>query len=392
MAVELRPLGVACNLGCDYCYQNPQRDAGNKSNTYRVEDMLTTAETVDGPVALFGGEPLLVPLADLERFFAWAAEHRRPISLQTNGVLLNDRHLDLFEKYAVEVGVSLDGPDELNDLRWQGTLERTRRATAKAHGALAALCARGLSPAVIITLHRQNAVRSALPRLLTWILQLEASGVRFGRLHLLESESPDIRARYGLTVRENVDALLAVAALQAGALKRLRFDLFRDMWRMLSGNDSGAGCVWMACDPYTTAAVQGVEGDGAQSNCGRTNKDGIDFGKADTPGYERYLALYQVPQQDGGCQGCRFFLMCKGQCPGTGIDGDWRNKTEHCQVWMDLYARLEAEMLAAGEAPLSVDPLRAELERTVLDSWAAGRNLTLAQAVRTVRHAQHAGG
>jgi hypothetical protein len=26
---ELRPLGVACNIQCQYCYQNPQRDAGN---------------------------------------------------------------------------------------------------------------------------------------------------------------------------------------------------------------------------------------------------------------------------------------------------------------------------------------------------------------------------
>ena len=27
MSIELRPLGVACNLACHYCYQNPQRDA-----------------------------------------------------------------------------------------------------------------------------------------------------------------------------------------------------------------------------------------------------------------------------------------------------------------------------------------------------------------------------
>ena len=84
----------------------------------------------------------------------------------------------------------------------------------------------------------------------------------------------------------------------------------------------------------TTRAVQGIEGTGRLSNCGRTNKDGVDFVKAATPGYERYIALYQTPQDQGGCSGCRFFIFCKGQCPGTAMNGDWRNKTEHCDLWM----------------------------------------------------------
>jgi uncharacterized protein len=28
MSVELRPLGVKCNIRCSYCYQDPQREAG----------------------------------------------------------------------------------------------------------------------------------------------------------------------------------------------------------------------------------------------------------------------------------------------------------------------------------------------------------------------------
>ena len=67
---------------------------------------------------------------------------------------------------------------------------------------------------------------------------------------------------------------------------------------MLLGQDQSTTCVWNACDPYTTRAVQGIEGHGQRSNCGRTNKDGIDFVKADREGFERYLALYPRP-------GCR---------------------------------------------------------------------------------------
>ncbi len=32
--------------------------------------------------------------------------------------------------------------------------------------------------------------------------------------------------------------------------------------------------------------------------------------------------------------------MCKGQCPGTAIDRDWRNRSEHCAVWKALFADL----------------------------------------------------
>src|SRR5207247_7363385 len=134
------------------------------------------------------------------------------------------------------------------------------------------------------------------------------------------------RSSYALTPHESLAAFREIAALEP-TLVRLRFVEFRDMKQLLRGRDNHTSCVWNACDPYTTRAVRGVEGTGQSSNCGRTNKDGIDFVKAPVEGFERYLALYHTPQEHGGCSGCRFFIMCKGQCPGTAIDGDWRNRT-----------------------------------------------------------------
>jgi uncharacterized protein len=120
---------------------------------------------------------------------------------------------------------------------------------------------------------------------------------------------------------------------------------------------------------------------GRASNCGRTNKDGIDFVKSDREGLERYLALYHTPQEHGGCSGCRFFLMCKGQCPGTSIDGDWRNRSEHCEVWKRLFSRLEQDLAAAGHHPLSTSSEREHLERRFVELWSAGEIATIS-AVR----------
>jgi uncharacterized protein len=380
MSVELRPLGVTCNIQCQYCYQNPQRDAGNLLHSYDLEKMKAGIEREGGPFTIFGGEPLLVPLQDLEALWSWGYQKYGSNSIQTNGTLITDDHIRMFKQYRVYVGISVDGPAELNDVRWAGSVGRTRDATAKTHAAIARLCREGIPPALIITLHRNNASGDKLPTMHDWLLYLEGMGVTAARLHILEVENEYIRRKYALTTAENLAAMFSFLELER-KLSTLKLDLFDDMRHLLLGQDDSTTCVWNACDPYTTRAVRGIEGNGQSSNCGRTNKDGIDFAKSDSEGFERYLALYNTPQHYGGCQGCRFFLMCKGQCPGTALDGDWRNRTEHCDVWKGLYRRLEEQLLEQELFPLSVSPIRRQLERAFLDRWAAGSNATIAHVL-----------
>lgn len=376
MATELRPLGVRCNIACRYCYQQPTRTQLREGPSYDLDKMLAIAEEIGSPVTVFGGEPLLLPLADLEKLFAAGRDRLGSVSLQTNGTLLNDDHLELFRRYGVRVGVSVDGPGDLNALRWAYSDQGTTVASEASHRAIERLVEHELTPSIIVTLHRANAVGERLERLIAWITQLDRAGVRFVRLHLLESESDEIRATFGLTEKETSTALLRLLALEV-ELVSVKFDIFTDIRAGLDTTSIGAEtCIWNACDPYTTAAVQGVEGNGDRSNCGRTNKEGIEFVKAHTPSYERYLALYQTPQTHGGCQGCRFFVLCKGQCPGTGIDGDWRNRTEHCASWFLAMEQIEAQLLAEGKVPLSRHHQRVQLEVAMFEEWTAGRNPT----------------
>lgn len=383
MTVELRPLGVHCNIACQYCYQNPQRDAGNMGKRYDLETMKRAIVEEGGPFTIFGGEPLLVPEEDLEQLWSWGLEKFGRNGIQTNGTLINEAHIRMFKRYNVKVGISLDGPGELNDVRWAGSLEKTRADTARTEAAIARLCQESIPPTLIVTLHRNNATGDKLPVMHDWFRRLDRMGVRSTRLHLLESEDQSIREKYALGMEENIEALMSFAKLEPD-LRAMSLDIFHDVTELLQGRDDQVGCVWRACDPYTTSAVRGVEGSGQKSNCGRTNKDGIDFVKSEQPGFERYLALYNTPQSDGGCQGCRFFLMCKGQCPGTAIDGDWRNRTEHCGAWMKLFEHVEQRLLAEGFEPLSLAPERGEVERAMLRAWAEGRNPRLKQVLAGV--------
>ena len=392
MSVEVRPLGVNCNLKCAYCYQQPQRDAQNHTRGYDMDRMLTRIFEIGRPFTVFGGEPLLTKLDDLEILFAQGYEKHGRTGIQTNATLITDKHIELFKRYNVNVGVSMDGPGELNDVRWAGTLERTRDATRRSEEAIVALRAAGIQVSLILTMHKLNASEDRLPQLLSWLDHLEEIGVQSVRTHVLEVETEEIRERYVLSEGDQLRALIALDEWWTPD-KRIRLQTFRDIERLLTGQDKGVSCTWRACDSYTTGAVQGVEGDGRQTNCGRVNKEGIDFIKAETAGYERYVALYYTPQEFGGCNGCRYFTFCKGQCPGTAISGDWRNRTEYCALWKALFERIETRLVAAGKSPLSLSRALPTLERELVAAWQRGQNPYIADVVSSMsKRVQTVGG
>jgi uncharacterized protein len=369
MAIEVTPLGAKCNLRCQYCYQHPLRATDPFSAKYDLNTIKSAIlDAGSGAFCLFGGEPLLMKREDIEDLWAWGLSLFGRNSIQTNGTLIDADLIKLFRRYRVTVGISCDGPGELNDARWCGNLQATRRATAKVEQTIESLCREQLHPSLIVTLSRLNAAAERLPALHDWIRRLDGLGIRRVRLHLLEVDNEAIRSRYALTASENVAALLGLARLE-NELQGLKFDLFTEMRDLLQGRDHRAACSWKGCDPYTTDAVAGITGDGRRTNCGRTDKEGIDYEKSASPGFERYLALYFTPQEAGGCRDCRFFLMCKGQCPGTAWQGDWRNKTEHCEVWRAIYGEFERELLARGAEPLSVSPRRKQVEQVFIADW-----------------------
>lgn len=357
------------------------RDAGNGvDGVYDLEAMKKTLKEANAPFQVFGGEPLLVPFDDLEELFRFGLEmyeERRargvkqnsgPNGIQTNGTLITEEHIELFKKYRVSVGMSVDGPDELNDTRWAGGLESTQKATAQSLAALDRLLQEGMSPSIILTLNRNNAgTREKVDRLKAWLRDLDAKGLQSARLHNLEIDHTDVENTLGLTSEQTIAVFIEMIQLET-QLKNLKFDVFADIEKTLQAKEEDVTCTWTACDPYTTPAVHGVDGQGNLSNCGRTNKDGITWLKAEEHSRERQLALYNTPQEHGGCQGCRFFMQCKGQCPGTAIDGDWRNKSVDCGLWMALLTIKEAQLLAKGILPMSQAPDRLDREKKYLNS------------------------
>ena len=57
MTVEVQAVGVTCNLGCTYCYQNTMRDTGESYvKDYDLDKIKIQLEHFNSNFTLYGGE------------------------------------------------------------------------------------------------------------------------------------------------------------------------------------------------------------------------------------------------------------------------------------------------------------------------------------------------
>ena len=135
MSLEVSPMGVTCNLSCPYCYEHPMREAGNFlagdiKKPYDVDLMIRALEKKGTQFSMFGGEPLLTDLDDLEKIWKWGYDRYKSNGVQTNGTLIDDAWCAFFREWNAGVGVSIDGPRALHDRNRRtrsgaGTFDRT---------------------------------------------------------------------------------------------------------------------------------------------------------------------------------------------------------------------------------------------------------------------------
>ncbi|MEZ8823696.1 anaerobic sulfatase maturase [Vibrio amylolyticus] len=136
--------GAQCNLDCSYCYYLNRQDSENRSSmpTAMMEQIVEAhidaqpdlSKQVD--FIWHGGEPMLRGLEFYEAAVLAQKKHtskkRFVNTLQTNGTMINERWADFFAKHHFMLGVSIDGPNLLNDIaridkNGHSSFERTMR-------------------------------------------------------------------------------------------------------------------------------------------------------------------------------------------------------------------------------------------------------------------------
>ena len=147
---EVRPITTVvvkivsrCNLKCSYCYmyEHPDQSWREQPVFMSIETIHLLADRLSSYVqdrnlkqlivVFHGGEPLLIGAFRLREFFTILQSSFQDIEaditfgIQTNATLVDDDIVQVFQDFKVRAGVSIDGPQEWNDLM---------RVDAKGHG------------------------------------------------------------------------------------------------------------------------------------------------------------------------------------------------------------------------------------------------------------------
>jgi len=125
MLVILKPTHQ-CNMRCKYCFiDNETKNCQNmdiafaKSIITKIRNYLRIKKAKSVKIIFHGGEPLLWDFDNYVQLFSFIERCLKNIdyklSIQTNLTLLSEKHIQLFKKYNVSIGFSLDGPAQIND-------------------------------------------------------------------------------------------------------------------------------------------------------------------------------------------------------------------------------------------------------------------------------------
>lgn len=202
-----------CNMKCSYCYRE-EKDTFviNEQRVLAFFDEL--AELYKGRIvcSFHGGEPL-IKVDFIEEFMKELSKRtyfgRMAFTIQTNGLLITEDVLKIFEKYHVGVGISLDSVDDniVEDRKLidgKGTSKLVRQVIEN-------MRERGISVSTTCVITRRNIKN--LPQYIRWCYNNKISMVGFNYLRISDDKNaklnllPDVEEYLKIT-KEVIDVLI----------------------------------------------------------------------------------------------------------------------------------------------------------------------------------------
>ncbi|MGA0607970.1 cyclophane-forming radical SAM/SPASM peptide maturase YhhB [Phenylobacterium sp. VNQ135] len=356
-----------CNLDCDYCYvyhhadeawrSMPQvlSDENRQAFAQRLADYARAVDLKRAAVIFHGGEPLLAGAASLCSFASLIRATAGPhtdvdIGLQTNGLLLDDAALDLFEAHTIGVSLSLDGPRAVNDLH--RTTRRRRSSFDKVEAALERLKLRPSVFAGVIAVIDASADPEELLEYFAGHAPPRVDFLLPDAHHLRpppgRSDDPDLYVRW---LKRAFDVWLD----HYPSLSVRSFEALLDaIMGLPSATDAfGFGDVSLISvetdGTYHDLDVLKVVGNGTQLGGGL-----LDTSIAEAAGSARLEAhrrLLAKPGLCATCQACPISDICGGGAvPHRWSDAGFDNPTVYCREMTALIAHAQSRLSEALEA------------------------------------------
>jgi len=345
MSLSIKPLNC---YQCASCYEKNIKHT--EWNIDRVLETLKieTKKQIDGKSpkeiekmqvpTLHGGEPLLLPIKDIEKILEYIRTIFGRTAIQTNLIHLNDRHIELFGRYNTHIGISIDGtdmktnrgrfPENVTDNEISGGTAKVLNNITRLKEALRYNKGSNVHLSCIMVLRKYNA-----NHIVKIIRELSTMGINSFRVN------PGIVYDEKLREKEEVTSGLLFMAyrnifksLSFFESKKIAIKPVQDIIDGLFCHPGNMSCTFGKCDPFSTNAEQTICGDGSTGGCLHPAAaiDGLQILRAKKQNFNRYEILNKLKHKTRGCKDCRYWHMCHGGCPGAGTDNEWRNKTRFC--------------------------------------------------------------
>ncbi|WML41441.1 anaerobic sulfatase maturase [Neobacillus sp. OS1-2] len=354
--VMWKTVSEACNLACDYCYYS--RCNGRPEKIERIDDVLLEKFIREYmaikkgivPFAWQGGEPLLAGLDFFERVVQLQVKYapkNTVISnaIQTNGTLLNEEWASFFKKYDFLVGVSLDGPEEIND---------ARRVTGSGKGSFTSIMQgiHYLKEAkvdfnILTVLHEDNIFKAK--ELMNFYQSEGFSHVQF--IPCMDFQSQDITqpGNYFITPKQYGDFFCeAFDVWYNNGDPQISVRFFDNILAVYLHQQAEL-CTHQQTCPKTIIFEQ----NGDAYPCDFFIHDQYKLGNLRDQSLESFINnelmeefLAKKPALPAQCQSCKFLQLCHGGCPRNRIGENNQLVVEYfCQSYKQLYRYAHERML-----------------------------------------------
>ncbi|MEO8026110.1 MAG: anaerobic sulfatase maturase [Bryobacteraceae bacterium] len=358
----IKPASAVCNLDCAYCfYLDREADPYKELPARRMTDetlerLVDTWMFYSYPNSVFafqGGEPTLAGLPFFEKLVKLQKQYGRngqsvSNALQTNATLIDSSWCDLLREHNFLLGVSLDGPEEINDLyRYNKAGHGTFR---KVMEGVETLQEEGVEFNILCVLSQANVGKAR--ELYQFYKSLGVDNIQY--IPLAEFGANGERMPYAITAEQYGRFLVETFDLWWPDRRKMRIRYFDNIAEALAGQKPGSCTMHETCDSYAVVEYNGdvfpcdffVEKDW---KLGNVTYDSW----AEIAGRQRrYSFASKKTLAHPECQVCEYQSICHGGCPKFrhGAHGDFTELDYFCQAYKMIYGR-------------SVGPLRDDLKK-----------------------------
>lgn len=358
----IKPASAVCNLDCAYCFYldrdaDPYKDLPARRMTMdtleRLVDSFLFYSYPNSTFAFQGGEPTLAGLPFFEKLVELQQRHGRngqnvSNALQTNAMLIDESWCDLFRTYNWLLGVSLDGPEEINDLyrynkAGHGTWKRVMQSVET-------LQKQKVDFNILCVLNAANVEKPK--ELYSFYKSLGVEHLQF--IPLAEFDGQGNRLPFTITSEQYGRFLVEMFNLWWPDRRQMRIRFFDNIAEALAGQRPGSCTMHETCDSYCVVEYNGdiypcdffVEG---QWKLGNVNDDNwAEIARR----ARRYNFAGKKTLSTPECVVCEYQSICHGGCPKFrhGPNRKFEELDYFCSAYKMIYAR-------------AVGPLRDDLKK-----------------------------